>query len=149
MGKKDDSEESIDGASIAAQILNRMPSANKERIVRAIQTSAPEIAIKIEANLFNFEEIADLTPQGAQLLMKEVKHEDLLLSLKRASANVKKILFEGVSERRLQIIQEDFERLPPTRLSEVEDAQRRILEKLDELRKAGLIRTQSKNDLWV
>jgi len=34
-------------------------------------------------------------------------------------------------------------------LSEIEQAQRRIVMKMDELRTSGAIRTDSKNDVWV
>lgn len=149
MNRKKDEDEAVDGPGIAAQILNRMSSENKARIVKSIQQSNPELATKIEEKLFNFEEIADLTPQGMQLLLKEVAHADVVLSLKKASPHVKSALMQNISERKQQMLEEDFINLPPVKLTDVENAQRRILFKLDELRKAGLIRTQSKNDVWV
>ena len=151
MADKDDKspDETVDGPAVAAKILNSMRPQNRERLVKAIQGSNPDLAVKIEEKLFNFEEIADLQPAGVQLLIKEVEHRDLVLSLKTASANVKKVLFENMSERRQQIVSEDFSALPAVKLREVEDAQRRIMQKLAALRTSGLLRTQSKNDIWV
>ncbi|MBN8549041.1 MAG: hypothetical protein J0M12_06980 [Deltaproteobacteria bacterium] len=142
-------DEKVDGAGIAAKILNSMRPEARARIVKAIQASQPEVAVKIEEKLYNFEEIADLQPHGVQILLKEIDPRDLLLSLKTASENVKKILFENMTERRRQIVEEDFATLPQVKLRDVEDAQRRIMVKLSALRTAGLLKTQSKNDIWV
>ena len=142
-------DETIDGAGVAAKILNSMRPEARARIVKAIQAAQPEVAVKIEEKLYNFEEIADLQPQGVQILLKEIDQRDLVLSLKTASENVKNILFENMSERRRQIVEEDFSALPQVKLRDVEEAQRRICIKLAALRTSGLLRTQSKNDIWV
>ena len=142
-------DEVVDGPAIAAQILSRMDSASKERIVASLKVSQPSLAAKIENKLLSFDEIADLTPQSIQTLIKSVDYKDLLLSLKTASRLVKDILFQNMSERKRDMLNEDFKALPPVRLSEVEEAQRRILLKLDELRTAGLVRSGGKHDIWV
>jgi flagellar motor switch protein FliG len=152
MTDKDDEktpDEVIDGASVAAKILNSMRPSNRERIVKAIQQSQPQIAEKIEQKLYNFEEIADLQPSSVQILIKEIEHRDLVMSLKTASDNVKTVLFDNMTERRRQIVNEDFSALPQVKLRDVEDAQRRIMIKLSALRTSGLLKTQSKNDIWV
>jgi flagellar motor switch protein FliG len=145
----DDNDEKVDGPGIAAQILNRMNTRNKDRIVERIKTAEPALAAKIQEKLYTFEEIATLTPQGVQLLIKEIDHRDLVLSLKAASTAVKGTLLQNMSERKQQVVQDDLAALPPTRLSEVEEAQRRIMNRLDNLRMAGMIKTQSKQDVWV
>ncbi len=146
---KSNRDEFVDGPKLAAEILNRMDPSNKEKIVKAIQTVAPEIATRIEENLYNFDAIAELTPQGVQTLLKVIDPQDLLLSLKTASVLVKDTLYANMSERKQQIVKSDFEAMPQVRLSEVQEAQRRILKKLEELRTAGEIRTRSKHDVWV
>ena len=145
---KDDSED-INGAKIAAQILSRMNRATQERLRRQIEERAPEISVKIEANMFRFDDIADLHGPGVQVLVQNISHQDLVLSLKTASSKVKAKFLENISQRKQQMVEEDVDALGPQTVSEVEDAQRRILVKLDELRTAGLIRSEAKNDVWV
>jgi flagellar motor switch protein FliG len=146
---KDDRDEAVDGPAIAAKILNRMKTGNKERLVQRIQAAQPEVFKKIVENLYNFEDIATLTPQSLQVLIKEIEHRDLVVSLKTASEAVKKAFFENMSPRKLQVVQEDYASLPPTRLSEVEEAQRRIMKTLEDLRTSGKIKGQAKHDVWV
>lgn len=142
-------DETVDGPGAAAAILNSMRPAQRERIMKAMQQASPEVAVKVEEKLYNFEEVADLQPQGVQILIKEIEHRDLVLSLKTASDKVKKVLFDNMTERRRQIVSEDFAALPQVKLRDVEEAQRRIMIKLSALRTSGLLKTQSKNDVWV
>ena len=142
-------DEIVDGPRVAARILDNMPQSRREAIVTKIRQTDPGLAVKIEANLVTFEDIADLFPQGLQLLIKEIDHQDLIVSLKKASDKVKQALFVNMSQRKRQTVEEDFAGLPQMPLAEVEQAQSRILKKLDELRTAGLIRTQSESDTWV
>ena len=142
-------DEEVDGPAIAAAILNNMDKDRKDRIVKAIAQSDPQIASKIEENLFQFTDLETLTPQSVQLLMNEVLHRDIVLSLKTAETSTKEYLFENMSERKKALVLDDFEALPPTRLADVENAQKRILERMEELRAEGKVRTHAPNDVWV
>lgn len=142
-------DEAVDGPKVAADILSRMKPAVQARLQKAIEAVDPAIAEKIAANIIRFDSIIELNTKGLQVLLKEIPHQDLVLSLKTASQTVKEILFNNMSERKQTMVRDDLAALPPTRLSEIEQAQRRIVQKMDELRTSGAIRTDSKNDIWV
>jgi flagellar motor switch protein FliG len=147
--KDDSQDEKVDGAKIAAQILNRMAPEARDRIMKTMQASSPAIAQRVEENLFNFDDIADVTPQGIQLLIAAVEQMDLVRALKGASPKVKEHLFANMSERRQKIFKDELEALPPTAIGDISRSQQRIMVKLDELRSAGSIKTMSKQDVWV
>ena len=142
-------DEAVDGPKIAAEILKKMPSNDQKRLVKAIRDEAPAIAVQIEANLYHFDDIADLTPKSVQLLINNIQHSDLVLSFKTASETVKSAFLSNMSERKKAQVQDDFSALPPVKISEAEAAQRRILEKMEELRKSGLIHSADKKDVWA
>jgi flagellar motor switch protein FliG len=145
MGK----DEPVDGPRIAAEILKKMPLKDQDRLVKAIQQAAPDAAQKIQENLFSFEDIADLTVQGLQVLVREIDHQDLVRALKKASPKLKTAFFNNMTDRKRQLVQEDFEALPQLKASDVDEAQKRIIAKVDELRALGTIRTDSSKDVWV
>ena len=142
-------DEKVNGPRIAAEILKKMRISQKEKIVQAIEVKSPALAKKISESLFNFDDIKELTPQGLQTLIKEADYNDLLLSFKLASAEVQGLFLQNMSERKREMLKADFESLPPTKKSEIEEAQKRILMKVDELRTQGAIRTQSTNEIWI
>lgn len=143
--------EPVDGARVAARILNRMSESNKKRIVSAIQATNPEIAARIQEKSFTFEDVATLSAKSVQILLNEVDHKDLVLSFKVASPKLREIMLSNMSERKRIMVEEDFAAMPPTRLAEVEEAKRRILSKADELRTSGRIQSVvgDSNDIYV
>jgi len=145
MGK----DEAVNGPKVAARILSRMSPSDQSRLLAQIKQRDLKLANAICQNISVFDDIADLQSQSVQLLIKAVEHNDLVLALKIAADKVKKVLFENMSERKRKVVEEDFAALPPTKISEVEESQRRILIKLDEFRTAGLIRAESDSDAMV
>ncbi len=142
-------DEKVNGPRIAAQILKNMKLSSKEKIVQAIEKRSPGLAKSISENLFRFDDIVELTPQGVQALIKDIDHDDLVLSLKLASPKAREILLSNMSDRKKNLVESDYESLGQVRKSEVEDAQKRILNILEQLRSQGLVRSQATNDVWV
>ncbi|MCB0354934.1 MAG: hypothetical protein KDD64_15480 [Bdellovibrionales bacterium] len=130
-------DQEVDGAAIAAEILNRMRPDAKQRIVSAIAEQAPAVAEKLESKLYRFEDILDLNAKSLQLLVASVNSHDLVLSLKVASHEIREALFGAVSTRRKKLIEGELRTLPPVKLSEVEAAERRILITMEELKSEG------------
>lgn len=124
-------DEQVDGSRIAAKILNSMPPSHKRKLLARIKDKSPEAFRKIEDNVFVFEDIKNLTDQGLQRLIKEVDHNDLVLSLKLADEEVKRALFRNMSQRKLSVVMEDLSLLKPTPVAEVEEAQKRIILTID------------------
>ena len=148
--KDDESkDEYVDGPAAAARILDHMNPANKEKIMKEINRLDPGLAHKIELNLSNFDDIIELTPQSIQLLIQKVEHSDLVLSMKMISQEAREALISNMSQRKRQTVEEDISALPPCRLSDVEEAQRRILNILEQLREQGLVRSRAKSDLYI
>jgi flagellar motor switch protein FliG len=141
--------EDVDGPKVAAAILNKMQSSKKERLIQSIKASDPQIGARIEEKLYDFDKLLELTPQSLQLLLQSIPDHDLILALKTAGDAVTKTVYHNLSDRKAEYIKNEFENAPPVRISEVHNAQRRILAKLDELRETGGIKTLGSNDIWV
>ena len=142
-------DETVDGPRVAAQILNKMSPDKKNRLLKSIHSKSPEIFAKIEDNIFTFEDIAEITDQGLQALVKEIAHKDLVLALKVAPEKVTRALIKNMSKRKSTIIIEDLQALPLPPESEVSDAKKRILATVEKLRAAGALRTQKSDGIWV
>ncbi len=87
-----------------------------------------EIAEQIRANRFLFEDIFILDKISVQRFLREVSNDDLALALKGSSTSLKKIIFENMSSRASDMIQEDIKFMGPVRLRAVEEAQQKIVE---------------------
>ena len=70
-------------------------------------------------------------------LLKEVKNEELTLALKTASEELKNKFFRNLSQRAVQMLEEEMSIMGPVRLSDVEGAQQNILNIARRLEKEG------------
>jgi flagellar motor switch protein FliG len=130
-------DETIDGAAVAALILSRLNTVDQDRLLRAIESTNPTAAAKLEEKIFDFDRIADLRDQKVQSLLQEIPPRDVAISLKVAGDKVREKIFENLPETKQRKIEEDINDLPPMKLADVQAAQRRILKKLDELYPEG------------
>ncbi len=78
-----------------------------------------------------------LDDNGVQLVLKEVNSEDLLISLKTGSDEVKEKVFTNMSDRAGSMLKEDLEALGPTRITEVEKAQQKVVQVIKRLEEEG------------
>jgi flagellar motor switch protein FliG len=142
-------DEKVDGAKIAASILNHMPDDSRKRLLKAIGDSDPALFSKIETHIVCFEDILEISDESTQLLIKEVSHDDLVISLKKVNEKIKIIMLSNMSERKVQMVKDDLDLIKDISDAEVINAQRKIAIKLDELREKGLIRSRIRNEAWA
>lgn len=102
-------------------------------------TDGPSIAQQIRDAMFTFEDLARITVREVQLLMREVDKDTILIALKTANDDLRDHLLSGVSSRAAKQIREELPLLPPTKLSEVEKAQRDAVEVVVRLAESGQI----------
>jgi flagellar motor switch protein FliG len=132
-------EEEIGGPKAAADILNFVERNNEARIITEIEEMFPEIAEQIRNLMFTFEDIKKIDDKGVQAILKEVPRDQLVISLKTASPELKALLFKNVSQRAAAMIQEDLDALGPVKLKDVEKAQQGVVDIVRRLEAEGKI----------
>src|SRR5699024_4681821 len=89
--------------------------------------------------MFVFEDIVTLDNRAIQRVIREVENDDLRLSLKVASEEVKDVVFTNMSTRMVETFKEEMEYMGPVRLRDVEEAQSRIVGVIRNLEEVGEI----------
>jgi flagellar motor switch protein FliG len=127
------------GAKSIAEILNLIDTSAEKNILQGLEAEDPDLAAEIKNMMFVFDDIILLDDRSIQRLLKEIETKDLSLALKAASDTVKSKIFTNVSSRVKTMIEEEMEFMGPTRLSDVEAAQSRIVEAVRRLEEEGQI----------
>lgn len=130
---------SVGGVRAVAEIVNHLGGELEGKVLGAIEERDAELAQRIRALTFTFDDCLKLDARSLQALLKEVPREDLLFALKTASPALAEMIFSNISSRAAEILREDMGSLGPVRLSEVEAAQQRIIASLRELQAEGKI----------
>lgn len=128
---------SAGGIEAVVQVLNGVDRGTERTILDALEVQDPELAEEIKKRMFVFEDIVTLDNRSIQRVIRDVENEDLQLSLKVASEEVKEALFKNMSKRMAETFQEEMEFMGPVRLRDVEEAQTRIVATIRRLEEAG------------
>jgi flagellar motor switch protein FliG len=127
------------GVEAVVEVLNGVDRSTEKTILDALEIQDPELAEEIKKRMFVFEDIVTLDGRSIQRVIRDCENEDLLLSLKVSSDEVKEIVFKNMSNRMVETIKEEMEFMGPVRLRDVEEAQSRIVAIIRRLEEAGEI----------
>ncbi len=136
----------LGGVKPSAEIINLMGSALETSILDYIREADPDLAQKIQDNMFTFDDLGKLDDKGFQALLKEVQTESLIISLKGASPEIREKVFKNMSSRAAETLREDLESRGPVKLSEVENEQKEMLKIVRRLAEEGQIQLASGGD---
>ena len=96
-------------------------------------------AARIRALMFVFDDLARLSRQDLQLVVRAVKTQDLALALKGAAAPVKDAILGTMSERARAMLLDEIGMLGPQRLRDVDKAQQTVISMAEALADEGRI----------
>ncbi|MDD4457986.1 MAG: flagellar motor switch protein FliG, partial [Syntrophotalea acetylenica] len=117
----------IGGIGKAVEIINHLGSGADRSILVNIEKTDRMLAENIRKQMFTFEDLAKMDGRTMQVLLREVNNTQLTMALKSASDDLKDKVFDNISERAAEMIQDDLEAMGPVRLSEVESIQQEIV----------------------
>ncbi len=125
------------GVENIAEILNLVDRTTEKGILENLEEEDPDLVEQIRKLMFVFEDLILVNDKGIQAVLKEVEHDELALALKTASEELQNKIFKNMSERASSLIKENMEFMGPTRLSDVEQSQQRIVDIVRRLEEAG------------
>src|SRR5690625_2237831 len=127
------------GIQAVVEVLNQVDRSTERTILDTLEIQDTELAEEIKKRMFIFDDIVILDNRAIQRVIREVDNEDLMLSLRVASDEVKEVVFNNMSQRMAETFREEMEYMGPVRLRDVEEAQTRIVGVIRRLEEIGEI----------
>lgn len=140
---------SVGGVKVAANILNLMDAASSTSALTRIGELDTDVSSRIQDLMFVFDDLIEVDDRGIQALLREVNSEVLTVALKGADPRIKDKVLKNMSKRAGEMLMEDLESKGPVRVSEVEAAQKEILQVTRRLMESGEIQAGGKGDEYV
>ncbi len=131
------SSSSFGGVKAAAKIMNFTKVELESSILQGVGQIDEELALRIQDNMFSFENLAGVDNRGIQALMRAVEPDMLMIALKGATEEVKSKFLDNMSSRARGMFLDDMEAKGPLRMTEVEDAQKKIMRQARTLSEKG------------
>jgi flagellar motor switch protein FliG len=140
---------SFGGIKTAAKIMNFTKSEMETAILSGVTGIDDELALKIQDNMFTFENLSGLDNRSIQVLMRNIETDLLMTALKAADEEVKDKFMDNMSQRAKVMFIDEMEAKGPIRITDVEDAQKVILRIARKLSDSGDIVLAGRGDDFV
>lgn len=129
----------VGGPRAVAEMLNKLGQKSTKSTMELIEKSNKDLANTIKELMFTFEDIEKLDTNAIRELLKVLDTNQLMVALKGAGDDLKDYFLENMSKRAAEAFEEEMGFLGPTKVKDVEDAQRRIIDEIQKLSEKGLV----------
>ena len=119
---------SIGGVETAAKIMNFAKVDVESGVMSGVTKMDKNLAEQIQDRMLVFENMADIDNRSMQTLLRDVENDLLMAALRGADEAVKDKFLSNMSERARDLLLDDMEAKGPIRVSEVEAAQKAIMQ---------------------
>jgi len=136
----------VDGVDVVANLISNLDAETEREIISELSSKDKALAEKIQDKLLPFEKLAYLDPKSLQILLKEISPDDLVISLKGSNEHLRNSFMRNMSTKAAEILKDDLESKGPVKLSNVIEAQKRIILLAKKLAKEEKIILTSKSD---
>jgi flagellar motor switch protein FliG len=118
---------SFGGVKAAAKIMNATKTALEAQVMGGLEKLDSELMMKIQDNMFTFDNLLSVDSKGIQVLMRNVEPDMLMIALKGASEDVRNKFLENMSTRARGMFVDDMNAKGLLRIADVEEAQKTIM----------------------
>jgi flagellar motor switch protein FliG len=123
-----DSRAEFDGLSFSAAIVNELSSEEGDNLLGKIAERDEQAASRIREAMFTFEDLQRIAPREMGNLLRAVQSETLVTALQTATSEIKEHFLSSLSQRAAATLRDDLSAAAPKRVSEVETAQKEVVE---------------------
>ncbi|GHV05473.1 flagellar motor switch protein FliG [Campylobacterota bacterium] len=129
----------VGGPRAVADIFNRLGAKASKATLAYIEQVDEQLASSIKEMMFTFEDIIKLDNQAIREVLRSVDKKELTLALKTATDPLKDKFFANMSQRAADTMREELQYLGAVKVREVEAAQRKIVDGVQQLAEQGVI----------
>ena len=120
-------------------LLKALPTEFSNAVLANLETRDMEFAKDLKSKLFTFDDLVGLDSRSMQRLLRELDTKTLAVAMKGASEAVSNLIYSSMSSRAAEMLRDDIDAMGPTRLADVEAAQKAIVEAAVRLEEDGVI----------
>jgi len=129
----------VGGTRFVAEIFNRLGQKAAKSTLSYIEQVNDNLANQIKEMMFTFDDIIKLDKTAIVEILKAADKQDLMIALKGANEELKQKFLENMSQRAAEAFVEELQFLGPVKVKDVEAAQRKVIEVIQQLAEEGKV----------
>ncbi|MEY9952189.1 flagellar motor switch protein FliG [Leifsonia sp. EB34] len=132
-------QDAIGGVQPLVDIINRSSVANERALLEELDERDPELAAEVRSRMLTFADIVKLEPRDVQQVLRGIDVSMLAIAMKGSPDATREVIRANLSERNLEVLDEESSVLGSIRLSRVEEARAEIVRAIRDLEAEGQI----------
>lgn len=137
----------VGGPRAVAEMFNRMGQKTSKATLAQIEQRDEQLANEIKEMMFTFEDMVKLDKSAIIEILKVADKKDLALALKSSADELKQKFMSNMSSRASEQFAEEIQFLGAVKVRDIEAAQRKIIEIVQNLSEQGLIQLGEQDDV--
>ena len=137
----------VGGPRAVAEMFNRMGQKTAKATLAQIEQRDEQLANEIKEMMFTFEDMIKLDKSAIIEILKVAYKKDLALALKSSADELKQKFMSNMSSRASEQFAEEIQFLGAVKVRDIEAAQRKIIEIVQNLSEQGLIQLGEQDDV--
>ncbi|AEJ61136.1 flagellar motor switch protein FliG [Spirochaeta thermophila DSM 6578] len=129
----------VDGVEVLAEILKHAPLEEEEKILKALKDRSPELVGKLEERLLTLDILEQIPDRELAGILRKFDDTEIALLLKGKPEEVKARIMRNISERRRQMVTDEYLRLGAVKRRDVEQVTKDFLGELRQLVREGRV----------
>ena len=139
----------LGGIETAAKIMNFAKVDVESGVMSGVTKMDKDLASQIQDRMTTFDNMADIDNRSMQTLLRSIENDLLMSALRGADEAIKDKFLSNMSERARELLLDDMEAKGPIRVSEVEAAQKAIMQIARKLSDDGEIMLAGAGEAFV
>lgn len=132
-------ESLVEGKLHTIEMLSRINSNARDTILNFIKEKDPELAGRLEAEIFKFEDLATLTPEEVNLILAGINHEEISIALRGIPQEFADTVIKALPKEAQKALRQWIGLGHPQPVIKIEEMRSKIVEAARKLEQEGRI----------
>lgn len=134
----------IGGINHLLEVLDQADKVTQNNILDYLRNEKPDLYEKVRAFIIMFEDIPNFPDQAMQVIIRELKSQEMARALRNAPDDVMSKFLANMSANAAAILKEEMEYGRPLTEQEIDDDRRKVIATVKQLEKDGKISIRAK-----
>ncbi|MCS7230684.1 MAG: FliG C-terminal domain-containing protein [Elusimicrobiota bacterium] len=139
----------VGGLHHLIELLQKVDATTRDNILEYLKNEKPDIYKKVRPQIFIFEDIADIPDVSLQVIIRELKPENIARVLRNAPQNIIDKFFKNMSEGAQALVKEEMEYGRPMTKEQIEEERNKLIELIKKLEQEGKIYLKEKEKTFL
>lgn len=139
----------VGGLHQLLELLQKVDKNTRNNILEYLKNEKPDVYTKVRQQIFLFEDIVEIPDLTLQVIIRELKPENIARALRNTPQNLVDKFFKNMSEGAQALVREEMDYGRPMTKEQIEEEQNKILDLINKMETEGKIYVKERTKTFM